>query len=257
MTRIHRSAIAAVLLALGLASVPAYAAGDAAVRNATVSITDSGFNPASVTIVAGGGVTWVNNGSNVHTVSPVLGSNLGFDSGGITPSESFGFTFATPGAYNYSSATDCLNGASIPMFNCSGGVVNVVAAGSVPLATPTSAPAASAAPAGAPAAPSSQSATVSVNDQSFSPASVTIKVGGSVTWTDNGSQVHSASAEPGVGPIAPGVIFDTGGFAPGQSVSLTFQTAGTYAYSSAPDCLNGSSIPQFSCSQSFTVVVAP
>ena len=256
MIRHHLRGAAGALIALGLAAVPAYAAGDAPVQNATVTITDTGFNPASVTIVAGGGVTWVNNGFNVHTISPVFGSNLGFDSGGITPSQSFGFTFATPGTYNYNSATDCLNGSSIPMFNCGGGVVTVVPTGSVPLATPTAAPAAAARPATA-AVPSPLSASVSVTDQGFSPTTVTIRVGGNVTWTDNGSQVHSASAEPGVGPIAPGVIFDTGGFSPGQSAGLIFQTAGTYAYSSAPDCLNGSSIPQFNCGQSYTVVVTP
>lgn len=257
MNRYHLRGAAVAILALSLAAVPAYAAGDAPVQNATVNITDTGFNPASVTIVAGGGVTWTNNGFNVHTVSPVFGSNLGFDSGGISPSQSFGFTFATPGTYNYSSATDCLNGSSIPMFNCGGGVVTVVAAGSVPLATPAAAPSAAAAPATAAAAPSPQSASVSVTDQGFSPTTVTIKAGGSVTWTDNGSQVHSASAVAGVGPIAPGVVLDTGGFAPGQSAGLIFQTAGTYAYSSAPDCLNGSSIPQFNCGQSYTVVVTP
>ena len=53
--------------------------------------------------------------------------------------------------------------------------------------------------------------------------------------TNTGSQVHTASAAPGVGAIAPGVIFDTGGFAPGQPASITFPTSGTFAVKGQQD----------------------
>jgi plastocyanin len=249
----------AVGLTLGPIATPIYAAGAAPAQSASISILDTGFNPTAVTIAAGGSVTWTNNGGNVHTASPAPGTGLNFDSGGLNPSQSFTFTFTTPASYNFSSAIDCLNGAGSTSFNCTGGVVNVVAAG----ASAPTAPTQSVAPASLPAVPVAQASanpqapTVSVNDVGFTPATVTVNAGGMVMWTDTGQQVHSASATPGVGPIGPGVVFDTGGFAPGQTASLVFLSPGTYSYSSAPDCLNGNSNPLFGCAKPYTVVVTP
>jgi plastocyanin len=251
------------MVALGVAFVPsaALAAGTPPPQNATVSITDSGYSPATVSIAAGGTITWVNNGGNVHTASPAPGVTLNFDSGGLGPGQSFSFIFSTPGIYNVTSATDCLNGVGQTGFNCAGGVVNVLAAGATvtPVASQpaTPAPPAPPAPSGSTAATgaSSQNASVTMNDGGFSPATVKIKAGGTVTWVNNGQQVHSASANPGVGPIGPGVVMDTGGVANGQSAGLTFLNAGTFSYTSAPDCLNGSNNPAFPCAQSFQVVV--
>jgi plastocyanin len=66
------------------------------------------------------------------------------------------------------------------------------------------------------------SATVSAGDNFFSPTSVSIFAGESVTWTNNGQAQHSATANNG--------SFDTGIFGPGASRSETFSSPGTYAY---------------------------
>jgi plastocyanin len=88
---------------------------------------------------------------------------------------------------------------------------------------PASEPAQSAA-AGPPAggARASASATVSVGDNFFSPASVSVAVGDTVTWRNDGAAPHSATAENG--------SFDTGVFNSGQSRSETFTQAGTISY---------------------------
>jgi plastocyanin len=65
-------------------------------------------------------------------------------------------------------------------------------------------------------------ASVSVGDNFFSPASVSVAVGDTVSWRNNGQAQHSATANNG--------SFDTGVFGPGQSRSHTFNSAGTFSY---------------------------
>lgn len=62
----------------------------------------------------------------------------------------------------------------------------------------------------------------SIVDYSFSPASITIHAGDTVTWTNVGKAPHSATAY--------NHTFDTGILQPGQSGSHTFTTPGTYTY---------------------------
>jgi hypothetical protein len=68
--------------------------------------------------------------------------------------------------------------------------------------------------------------SVTIQDFSFSPASVTVNVGESVTWTNSGPSAHSATATDG--------SFDTGVFPRGGSRSHTFQEAGTFSYICTP-----------------------
>jgi plastocyanin len=65
-------------------------------------------------------------------------------------------------------------------------------------------------------------ADVSIVDFEFQPATTTVEVGATVTWTNNGAQMHSATGDAGE--------FDTGIMAPGTSGSITFNTAGTFTY---------------------------
>jgi plastocyanin len=68
----------------------------------------------------------------------------------------------------------------------------------------------------------SASASVSIGDNFYSPASVSIGVGDTVTWANNGQAQHSATADNG--------SFDTGVFGPGVRRSHTFTQAGTFSY---------------------------
>ncbi len=63
---------------------------------------------------------------------------------------------------------------------------------------------------------------VSMKDFEFDPAAITVPVGATVTWTNDGVQQHSATAVDG--------SFDTGLYGSGESASVTFDTAGTFAY---------------------------
>jgi LPXTG-motif cell wall-anchored protein len=78
----------------------------------------------------------------------------------------------------------------------------------------------------APVATAAADTSVTISDFQFAPASVTIDVGDTVTWNNEGPTAHSATADDGE--------FDTGIFDAGQSRSHTFDQAGTYSYFCTP-----------------------
>ena len=65
-------------------------------------------------------------------------------------------------------------------------------------------------------------AQVTIQNFSFSPASVTVKVGDTVTWTNQDSTTHTVVADNGE--------FKSGNLGNGATFSFTFSTAGTFAY---------------------------
>jgi LPXTG-motif cell wall-anchored protein len=78
----------------------------------------------------------------------------------------------------------------------------------------------------APRATAAADTSVTISDFQFAPASVTIDVGDTVTWNNDGPTAHSATADDGE--------FDTGIFDAGQSRSHTFDRAGTFSYFCTP-----------------------
>lgn len=63
--------------------------------------------------------------------------------------------------------------------------------------------------------------SVTIASFAFSPATVTISVGDSVTWTNQDGTGHTATASG---------TFDSGNLGSGASYTATFSTAGTYDY---------------------------
>ena len=64
--------------------------------------------------------------------------------------------------------------------------------------------------------------SVGIGSSSFSPSSVTIKAGSTVTWTNNVDVVHTATADDG--------SFNSGDLDYYKTYSHTFSKAGTYPY---------------------------
>jgi LPXTG-motif cell wall-anchored protein len=77
-----------------------------------------------------------------------------------------------------------------------------------------------------PTAKASSSASVTISDFKFTPGTVTVNEGDTVTWTNGGPSVHTATAEDG--------SFDTGTLDKGESGSATFTQAGTISYICSP-----------------------
>jgi plastocyanin len=65
-------------------------------------------------------------------------------------------------------------------------------------------------------------AEVVMKDMTFDPATVTIKTGKSVTWTNEDSVTHTVAGDNGE--------FQSGDLANGVTFSFTFDTSGTYTY---------------------------
>ena len=63
---------------------------------------------------------------------------------------------------------------------------------------------------------------VAMRDNLFRPAVDTIAVGGTVTWTNEGTNAHTSTGQNG--------LWDSGIVNPGQSFSRAFPQAGTFAY---------------------------
>ena len=56
----------------------------------------------------------------------------------------------------------------------------------------------------------------------YAPNPITIAAGGSVTWTNNDSTTHTATASNGA--------WSSGSIGPGGKFTMTFQTAGSFPY---------------------------
>jgi plastocyanin len=74
----------------------------------------------------------------------------------------------------------------------------------------------------APSGEAARAEKVEIVDFTYDPDPVTVQVGGKVTWLNQDSAPHTATAEDG--------SFDTGTLEEGKLKSETFKQAGTYAY---------------------------
>jgi plastocyanin len=90
-----------------------------------------------------------------------------------------------------------------------------------PTTAPTATPTANPTPTPTPTTASSSGNSVSIRNFSFSPNSLTVKVGTKVTWTNHDSVTHTVTANQGA--------FNSPAL-PGNSFSFTFTKAGTYSY---------------------------
>lgn len=68
------------------------------------------------------------------------------------------------------------------------------------------------------------SAKVDIANFDYAPKAITVKTGGSITWTNSDDANHTATQSPG------GSGFDTGTLAKGDSKTVTFDTPGTFQY---------------------------
>jgi plastocyanin len=93
----------------------------------------------------------------------------------------------------------------------------------VPNPTPTATRTATPSPTATPTAtPGPTTAQISIINLSFQPATITIRAGDSVTWTNNDSTTHTSASDSGV--------WDSGFLNPGQSFTRQFTTAGTFPF---------------------------
>lgn len=179
-----------------------------------VTVRDFAFDPPTLGVVTGATVTWTNTGRASHTVTERTGR---WDSGDLAPGGSFTFTFSQPGTYAYQCNIHPSMQAAITVTDSGAGPPAQPPTGAGTPAAAVPSPTALAPP-DATAAP----AVATVRDFAFEPATLTVAVGATVTWTNTGQARHTVTSDTSV--------FDSGSLAREQTFSWTADQPGVYAY---------------------------
>ncbi len=202
--RLH--VLVGVIVAVVLSIVGVGVVANAADRVA-ISITST-LSPSNVTIHVGTTVTWTNNDAQQHELRSESGP-VEFRTDTLDPGQSASITFNTVGTYTY---LDHQNHDSAAY---NGTIVVTDAATPVPPSGNGATP-----PAVTPAAPTT--ASIRLAGGQFSPTTVTVALGGTVTWLNDDGSKHTVTADNGT--------FNSGTFNAGAAFAHTFTTAGTYTY---------------------------
>lgn len=206
----HRvgSAVMATFLATGTTLVGALPA----TADETIRITDR-VTPANLEIPAGTAVVWANDDADRHRVRSRTGPEQ-FDSGNIDPGEQFSFVFGVEGTYTYVDERNPTNTAYH-------GTITVTAAGG-----------------GGGTGGGTGGTVVRMIDRAFSPTSLTVAPGTTVTFPNQDTEDHTVTARDG--------SFDSGIYGPGQTYSRTFDTPGVFSYFCAlhPDMVGTITVTQ-------------
>ncbi len=70
--------------------------------------------------------------------------------------------------------------------------------------------------------------TILIRDNFYEPAQLSITLGRSVVWRNQGTTSHTATS--GTPVSNPGALFDSGTISPGSGFTFTFTQPGTYVY---------------------------
>jgi len=199
--------LCAALAALG--SLPAQAQ--------TISVTiGSRLEPAHLEVSAGSSVTWHNTDGERHRVRSTSAPQR-LDSGNLEAGETWEYVFQTPGTYHYLDAREDDD----PAYH---GTVVVTTNGSSTGGSSSGDEAGSNGSSGTAgtAGGSSVSAEVVLVERSFSPASIEVPTGTTVSWSNSSDRDHNVTAEDG--------SFASGELAEGGRFSHTFSREGAFGY---------------------------
>ncbi len=171
-----------------------------------VNIFDFGYTPGTLTVGVGSSVTWSNTGAAPHTVTDTGGT---FDSGFLFAGDTYSRSFAAAGTYDYFCTLHPEMTATVVVTDGSGDPPPPAPPPPGPVPDP-------------PAPPAPVSGDVNVFDFGYTPGTLTVGVGSSVTWSNTGSVPHTVTDSGGT--------FDSGFMFTGDTYSRTFNAAGTYDY---------------------------
>jgi plastocyanin len=178
--------------------------------SASVSMAGRSFSPSTVTIAAGGSVTFRNDDDREHTVTATNGS---FNSGTLPEGGSWKRSFKGAGTFSYLCAIHPEMTGKVVVKGSGGGSAVAPAPKPKPSPSPTPTPT---------PMPATTGADAQIVDFAFSPTELTIPVGSTVTWRNAGEAPHTVTADDG--------SFDSDMIEAGGSWARTFESAGTFAY---------------------------
>jgi plastocyanin len=196
-------------------SAPPRAGQPAVPTSVTVHMAGERFSPSTVTIAAGGRVTFLNDDDREHTATATAGA---FDTGVLGEGGSAAESFATAGTFAYLCAIH-------PQMT---GTVTVRAATGVRPTAPESTPPPVATPGPSPTpavdvpGPVSPVTEASIADFAFAPSGLDIRVGDSIRWRNAGAAPHTVTAGDGT--------FDSGLMPTGATFERRFDEVGSYPF---------------------------
>lgn len=169
------------------------------------------FSPRSLTVDVGTVVRWRNNDSREHTVTA---NDRSFDSGLMAVGATFVRTFSVAGTYGYICAIHP---------DMTGTIAVRATGGGTPPPPPPPTPAPTPRPPLPPGAtPPPGTGDVRAVDFAFTPSSLDVVAGTTVTWLNDGAALHTVTASDG--------SWDSGLIPAGGTFSRRFGTPGTYPY---------------------------
>jgi plastocyanin len=178
--------------------------------SASVSMAGRSFSPSTVTIAAGGSVTFCNDDDRAHTVTANDGA---FNSGTIGEGGSWKRTFKQAGTFSYLCAIHPEMTGKVVVKGSGGSGSKAAAPAPKPKPSPTPKPVSK---------PTASNVDAEIRDFAFAPASLSVPVGSTVTWRNSGEAPHTVTAEDG--------SFDSDMIAAGGSWARRFEKAGTFSY---------------------------
>ena len=173
------------------------------------------FSPHVIQVNQFDTVTWTNKDNTAHTVS---GSS--FDSGLLSPGQTFSHKFSENGAFDYVCQLHSWMAGQVVV----GTGVSITSPQPITLPTPT--------PTLPPGTSSQTKVSIPVGaadkkvTEFFVPKSLPVKVNDIVTWINSDSAIHTITS--GVG--TKDGVFDSGFVQAGKSFSFTFSKSGTFDY---------------------------
>jgi plastocyanin len=170
------------------------------VASGELELRDFAFVPSSIRVSPGTKVTWINTGAAPHTVTDRAGA---FDSGLVARGARWSRTFASPGTYQLLCAIH-------PEMHAT---LTVAAPGATAPPPATPAPVATPAPG---------SGAVAILDFDYAPKTLSVAVGTTVRWTNQGVAPHTVTARDG--------SFDSGFLSTNDGFTRTFTRAATIEY---------------------------
>jgi plastocyanin len=197
-----------VALQLLAVTVSPVRADDSVPGSPDVTITlRNGVSDRDVSVPRGGIVRFVNRDDARHRMRSRSGDE--FDTGNLEPGEAFQIRLSTAGTYTYIDEREDDDARYHGRILVTGG--GSTASGGTNAGAGTTG--------GAPP----KTATVTIGDRVFDPASTTVEVGGTVTFENADGDEHTATS-------AGGGSIDSGVLAPGASYKKTFSEAGRYDF---------------------------
>jgi len=173
------------------------------------------FSPHTIQVNQFDTITWTNKDNTAHTVS-----GTSFDSGLISPGQTFSHKFNENGTFDYACQLHSWMTGQV-IVGTGGPIISTPPSPSTPTPTPTPPPNSLQTKVSIPAGAADKKVP-----EFFIPKSISVKVNDMITWTNEDSAIHTVTSGAGTKDG----LFDSGFIQIGNSFSFALTKSGTFDY---------------------------